>query len=217
MSNKIDNKTAHTEEDEDIKMGLTKKQRSWIYTGVFFTVVLILFVVNNTNGDSAQGPYPPNYQESQAELLKLSDLKGKIVILDFWATWCPPCRKGIPDFVELKEEYKDKGLEIVGISLDAISRGGATANDVVPFMAEYNINYPIVKGDENVVYSFGGIQSIPTTFVLDREGKVIEKFQGFVPKDNFVSKINSILNNTHDSKSAALAPDFSLPIISASE
>jgi len=217
MSNKVENKTAHTEEDEDIKMGLTKKQRSWIYTGIFFTVVLFLFVVNNTNGDSAQGPYPPNYQESQAELLKLSDLKGKIVILDFWATWCPPCRKGIPDFVELKEEYKDKGLEIVGISLDAISRGGATANDVVPFMAEYKINYPIVKGNEKVVYSFGGIKSIPTTFVLDREGKVIEKFQGFVPKETLVGKINSILNNTYDSKSAAIAPDFSLPIISATK
>ena len=84
-------------------------------------------------------------------------------------------------------------------------------------MTEYKINYPIVKGDENVVYSFGGIKSIPTTFVLDREGKVIEKFQGFVPKETLVGKINSILNNTYDSKSAAIAPDFSLPIISATK
>lgn len=212
MSSKIENKTENTE-DKDIKMGLTKKQRSWIYTGIFFTVVLILFAVNNTNGDSEQGPYPPNYQESQAELLKLSDLKGQVVILDFWATWCPPCRKGIPDFVELKDEYKDKGLEIVGISLDAITRGGATANDVVPFIAEYKINYPIVRGNENIVYSFGNINSIPTTFILDKEGKVIEKLQGFIPKETLVSKINSILNNTYDSKNAALAPDFSLPII----
>lgn len=209
MSSKTDNKTEH----EDIKMGLTKKQRSWIYTGIFFTVVLILFAVNNTNGDSEQGPYPPNYQESQAELLKLSDLKGKVVILDFWATWCPPCRKGIPDFVELKDEYKDKGLEIVGISLDAITKGGATANDVVPFIAEYKINYPIVRGNENIVYSFGNINSIPTTFILDKEGKVIERLQGFIPKETLVSKINSILNNTYDSKNATLAPDFSLPII----
>ena len=217
MSNKENNKNAHTEENEDIKMGLTKKQRSWVYTGIFFTVVLILFVVNNTNGDTDQGPYPPNYQESQAELLKLTDLRGKIVILDFWATWCPPCRKGIPDLVELKEEYKDKDLEIVGISLDAITRGGATANNVLPFMDEYKINYPIVKGNENSVYSFGNINSIPTSFVLDREGKVIAKFQGFVPKETLVGKINSILNNTYDSEKAATAPDFSLPIISASK
>lgn len=212
MSSKIDNKTEHTE-DEDIKMGLTKKQRSWIYTGIFFTVVLILFAVNNTNGDSEQGPYPPNYQESQAELLKLSDLKGKVVIIDFWATWCPPCRKGIPDFVELKDEYKDKGLEVVGISLDAITKGGATTNDVVPFIAEYKINYPIVRGNENIVYSFGDINSIPTTFILDKEGKVIERLQGFIPKETLVSKINAIFDNTYDSKNAALAPDFSLPII----
>jgi len=214
MNNSADEKNRPVE-DEDIKMGLSKKQRSWLYTGIFFTVVLILFVANNTNGVPEQGPYPPNYLETQSESLNLSELRGKVVILDFWATWCPPCRKGIPDLVELKEEYKDKDFEIVGISLDAITRGGATVNDVVPFMKEYKINYPIVRGNENLVYSFGNINSIPTLFILDKEGKVIERFEGLVSKDILVDKINSILNNTHDAKSATLAPDFSLPIISA--
>jgi len=217
MNNKNDDKNIKIEEDENLKFGLNKKQRSWIYTGIFFTIVLILFVVNNTNGVPEQGPYPPHYQETQSELLKLSELKGKVVILDFWATWCPPCRKGIPDLIELKKEYNNDTFEIVGISLDAITRGGATANDVVPFIEEYNINYPIVRGNENLVYSFGNIKSIPTAFVLDKEGKVIAKFESLVSKETFKNKIDSILNNTYDSKDAALAPDFSLPIISATK
>ena len=123
MSNNPDNDN-NIVHDDDIKMGLTKKQRSWVYTGFFFIVVIILFILNNTNGVAEQGPYPPHYQESQVETLSLSDLKGKVVILDFWATWCAPCRKGIPELVELKETYKDKEFEVVGISLDAITRGG---------------------------------------------------------------------------------------------
>ena len=214
MSDKVNSKKTH-DADEDIKMGLTKKQRSWLYTGIFFIVVLILFIVNNTNGVPEQGPYPPNYQQSQADLLKLSDLKGKVVILDFWATWCPPCRKGIPDLIEIKKEYKDKDVEIVGISLDAITRGGATVGDVVPFMKSYKINYPIVRGDQNIVFSFGNINSIPTTFVLDKEGKVISKYSGLVPKETLVKDIKSVLDNTYDNNKATPAPDFNLPIISA--
>lgn len=216
MSNKINKQNAHNE-NENIKMGLTKKQRSWLYTGIFFVIVLILFIINNSNEVPEQGPYPPNYQQSQADLLKLSDLKGKVVILDFWATWCPPCRKGVPDLVELKKEYKDKGVEIVGISLDAITRNGTTVNDVGPFMKSYKINYPIVRGDQNIVYSFGNINSIPTTFVLDKEGRVIAKYAGLVPKETLINNIKSILDNTYDAEKATPAPDFNLPIISAAK
>lgn len=96
-------KNISTEKNQ--KNPLTKKQKNWIYTGIFFSVVLFLFVVNNLNGEPEQGPYPPYYLESKGEVLKLSDYQGKIIILDFWATWCPPCRKGIPDLVELKNEF----------------------------------------------------------------------------------------------------------------
>lgn len=213
MSQKTDNgKTA--ESKSDIKFGLTKKQRSWVYTGIFFAVVLILFVVNNTNGVTEKGPYPPHYQEAEVEVLKVSDLKGKVVILDFWATWCAPCRRGIPDLIGLKEKYKDKDFEIVGISLDAITRGGATANDVIPFVETYKINYPIVKGTENSIYAFGNINSIPTTFILDKNGMIIKKYQNLVSKETYIEEVNAILNGNYSTQNTNQAPELSFQIIS---
>ncbi|MCH8046408.1 MAG: TlpA family protein disulfide reductase, partial [Planctomycetes bacterium] len=90
--------------------------------------------------------------------IKLSDYKGKIVILDFWATWCAPCRKGISDLIEIQKQYKDNVI-IVGISLDQQN----TISNVIPFMKEFGINYPVVYGNEKVVVDYGYIQSIPTT------------------------------------------------------
>ncbi|MEN8192300.1 MAG: TlpA disulfide reductase family protein [Bacteroidota bacterium] len=214
MSSKSE-KEKTIEVEEDIKFGLTKKQRSWIYTGIFFAVVLILFVVNNTNGVPEKGPYPPHYQEAETQLLNISDLKGKVVILDFWATWCAPCRKGIPDLLELKEKYKDEEFEIVGISLDAITRGGMTANDVIPFIEAYNINYPIVKGTESSIYAFGNINTIPTSFILDKNGMIIEKHQGLVPKQTYINVINSIFDGSYNSKDASPAPELGFQIINS--
>ena len=192
---------------------MDKKHKNWIYSGIFMTVVILLFVVNNSNGVPEKGPYPPNYLESQTESLKLSDYKGKIVILDFWATWCPPCRKGIPDLIELKNEFKDKDVEIIGISLDGITRGGQTAANVEPFIEEYGINYPIIRGDEQIVYSFGGIRSIPTSYVIDKEGNVISRYEGLIPKSQYVKDIESILKGMHEVKENMKAPDFNLPLV----
>jgi len=194
---------------------MDKKHKNWLYSGIFMTVVILLFVVNNSNGVPEKGPYPPNYLESQTESLKLSDYKGKIVILDFWATWCPPCRKGIPDLIELKNEYKDKDVEIIGVSLDGITRGGQTAAKVEPFIEEYGINYPIIRGDEQIVYSFGGIRSIPTSYVIDKEGNVISRYEGLIPKSQYVKDIESILKGKHEVKENMKAPDFDLPLVNA--
>jgi cytochrome c biogenesis protein CcmG/thiol:disulfide interchange protein DsbE len=193
--------------DEDIKFGFTKKQRSYIYSGMFFIIVLMLFVMNNINGESEEGPLPPGYNSNvEAEVqtapdfaltstdgktVKLSDYKGKVVIIDFWATWCPPCRRGVPDLISLKKEYKDKGLEIIGISLDKISRG--TEGNVVPFIKEYGINYPIVHGTMEVTQQYGGIRSIPTSFVIDRGGKIVANYVGLVPKENFEKDVIKVL------------------------
>ena len=122
------------------------------------------------------------------KIVKLSDYKGKIVIIDFWATWCPPCRRGIPDLVELQKEYK-KDLVVIGISLDAAK----TIKDVPGFIKEYGINYPIVYGDQQVTIDYGGIRSIPTSFVIDQKGNVVDSNVGLVSKDTFVNKIKELL------------------------
>lgn len=120
--------------------------------------------------------------------VKLSDYKGKVVIIDFWATWCPPCRKGIPDLISIQKEFK-KNVVIIGISLDA----DKTLKDVPGFVKEYNINYPIVYGDDKVVADYGGIQGIPTAFVIDKNGNLVDKHVGLVPKETYVKKIKELL------------------------
>ncbi|RJQ62889.1 MAG: TlpA family protein disulfide reductase [Stygiobacter sp.] len=188
---------------------LSKKHRSRIYTGIFFAVVILLFGFNNADylfgGEEPNGPYPPNYvpageQKSveapdfelpttDGKKLKLSSLKGKVVILDFWATWCPPCRKGIPDLVELKKKYGKKGFEVIGISVDSPQ----TKEEVVPFMKDYGINYPVVYGNEAITISYGGIQSIPTAFVIDKQGKIVASYVGLRGKEVYEDHIKKLL------------------------
>ncbi len=121
--------------------------------------------------------------------VRLSDFKGKIIILNFWATWCPPCRAEIPGFIELYKKYKDKGVEIIGISLD---EGGL--KDVIPFMKEFGINYRILLGNYKVTQDYGGIRGIPTTFVIDRKGSIRAKYVGYRPKEVFERDIIMLLN-----------------------
>jgi cytochrome c biogenesis protein CcmG/thiol:disulfide interchange protein DsbE len=213
MSQKKRNIGKSQAEEPKKVFGLTQKQRSRVYTILFFVIVTILFFLNNSSDDQVQGPYPPNYKQTQDEILKLSDLSGKIVLVDFWATWCAPCREGIPDLVSLKNEFMDKDFEIVGISVDALTRGGATAADVSPFMKAFNINYPIVRADGNAINSFGGIQSIPTSFLLNKSGKVIAKYESLVSKEIYVKEINKLLTQKYDSTKATFYPEFALPLI----
>lgn len=120
--------------------------------------------------------------------VKLSDFKGKVVIIDFWATWCPPCRKGIPDLISIQNEFK-KDVVIIGVSLD----NEKTIKDVPGFAKQYGINYPIVYGNQKVVDDYGGIQGIPTAFIVDKKGNVADMHVGLVPKDTYVNKIKELL------------------------
>ena len=125
--------------------------------------------------------------QSQAEV-KLSDFKGKVVILDFWATWCPPCRAEIPEFIALQKQYAAQGLTVVGVSLDT---DGASV--VKSFMKRNGMNYPVVIGDEKIASDYGGISAIPTTFVLDRTGNIVTSHQGFASQVVFESEIRPLL------------------------
>ncbi|MBK7632235.1 MAG: TlpA family protein disulfide reductase [Ignavibacteriales bacterium] len=141
--------------------------------------------INNPDGDKA-----PDFslKSFEGKTIKLSDYKGKVVIIDFWATWCPPCRKGIPDLVSIQNDFT-KDVIIIGISLD----GEKTIKDVPSFVKSYGINYPIVYGDEKVVSAYGGIEGIPTAFIIDKKGNVVDKHVGLVPKDTYVNKIKELL------------------------
>ena len=119
--------------------------------------------------------------------INLADYKGKVVIIDFWATWCGPCRKGIPDLVDLKAKYGDK-IEIIGISVD----DDRTVADVPGFLSENKVNYPVAYADQAVVNAYGGIEAIPTSFVIDKEGNIIDKHVGLVEKSAYEEAINRL-------------------------
>lgn len=125
------------------------------------------------------------------EEIRLSDYLGKVVILDFWATWCAPCRKGIPDLISIQNEYKDE-LVVIGISLDQ----PATQDELIPFIETYGINYPVVLGNIEVSDAYGNIQAIPTSFIIDQEGNIIYKHIGLVPKSTLVEEVDSLLSGT---------------------
>lgn len=120
--------------------------------------------------------------------LKLSSLKGKVVLIDFWATWCPPCRAEIPAFKELYDQYKGKGLEILGLSVD---QDGEAA--VRPFAQQNGINYPLAIADQALTEAYGGIRGIPTTFLIDKQGRIAQKYVGGHEKEVFEKEIQALL------------------------
>ena len=115
-------------------------------------------------------------------------LKGKVVIVDFWATWCGPCRASIPHLVALQNTYKAKGFEVVGVSLD--QQGPAK---VQSFVTQYEIPYTIVMGNQKVVDSFGGVRGIPTAFIISQDGKIYRKIVGLVGKEQYEKDVKALL------------------------
>lgn len=120
--------------------------------------------------------------------MKLSDFKGRVVILDFWATWCPPCREEIPHFASLYDEYRDKGLDVIGIAMDR--NPGMVLPD---FIKDNGINYPILLGNQDIYDSYGGIAAIPTTFIIDKEGNIRKKYIGYNEKEVFEKDLKELL------------------------
>ena len=120
--------------------------------------------------------------------VSLSDFKGKVVILDFWATWCPPCVVEIPHFIALYEQYKDKGFAVVGISVDRKSVGA-----VKSFARKNRINYPILMADGQIQKAYGNIPAIPTTFVIDSAGIIKHMYIGYRDKSIFETAIKALL------------------------
>ena len=118
--------------------------------------------------------------------VSLSDFQGKIVVLDFWATWCPPCRREIPDFISLQNQYASQGVQIVGIALDEPEKVQAFARD-------NGMNYPVLLGNDAISAKYGGIDGIPTTFIIDRTGRIVNRFEGFRPRETFEAEIKKLL------------------------
>ncbi|MBN1850062.1 MAG: TlpA family protein disulfide reductase [Deltaproteobacteria bacterium] len=153
------------------------------FYGVFSMLVLLALVLGQYSSKAAEKPPAPDFllNDINGGMVSLSQHKGKIILLDFWATWCPPCRMSIPELVALNKKYKDKGLVILGISVDDPEK----VNDALlkAFVKKFKINYTILRINEQVMRDYFAYQQIgvPTMFIIDREGKILDMYVGFRP------------------------------------
>ncbi|SHK05647.1 TlpA disulfide reductase family protein [Rhodothermus profundi] len=141
-----------------------------------------------------QPPRPaPDFEAPRLDgsAFRLSDYRGSVIVLNFWATWCPPCRTEIPDLVALQQELGDQGLLVVGISLD---EGGAEV--VAPFARDFKINYPIVLDNGTIAEAYGGIFALPTTVIIDREGRMRYEVLGIFPTQAMRPRLEALLNES---------------------
>lgn len=140
-------------------------------------------------------PAPPFLMtDLDGQAVSTAQWNGKVVILVFWATWCPPCRAEIPMLVHLQSRYKDK-LRVVGVSLD-----DATPAEVRGFVKQMGMNYPVVMADERLVEEYGGVPALPTAFVIGPDGKVVQKHVGLLPETLYDQEVRALLGMPVDAK-----------------
>jgi thiol-disulfide isomerase/thioredoxin len=149
----------------------------------------------NTSGDLADEENEIEYFNNFTLLdldkneVSLSDFQGKIVVLNFWATWCPPCREEIPDFIEVNNLFKDKGVQIIGVSIDTDLKA------LEDFVEEFGIDYPTwVDGTIDKIGPVWGVRAIPTTFFLNENGEVIFKNVGMMTKEQLIEILDDIIS-----------------------
>jgi len=146
-------------------------------------------------------------KDASGATLRLSDYKGKVVLLNFWATWCGPCQIEIPWFMDFQQNYKDRDFAVLGVSFDDDGW-----KSVKPFIERKKLNYRVAIGTEEISTLYGGLDSLPTTFILDRSGRIAAVHVGLVSKSEYQNDILKLLENDKDGitvqKSAGVGLDL---------
>jgi len=144
-------------------------------------------------------------KDADGKVVHLSDYKGKVVLLDFWATWCGPCKIEIPWFMELQRANKDKGLEVLGVAMD--DEGWET---VKPFLSDLKVNYRVVMGNDQTAQIYGGVDALPTTFLIDRSGRIAAVHVGLASKKEFVDGVEQLLQAPTPAGGVVPMPGFAI-------
>lgn len=178
---------------------------------VAFVVALMLYfgyhqarrpVADAASGRLTQLSIAPDFslESLDGKTMRLSDLRGKAVLLNFWATWCGPCKIEMPWFVELQTQYGSQGLQIVGVAMDDASK-----EDIGKFAKDMGVNYPILIGKESVGDQYGGVPALPESFLIGRDGKIVDKIIGLRGKGEIEDAVKKTLNTQPASSQASAA------------
>jgi cytochrome c biogenesis protein CcmG/thiol:disulfide interchange protein DsbE len=185
MSTEAENKQHAPQAETERIPATTPKRNSLVLIGVIVAVAAMLAFApymarrarNNSGNPSSEikGKLAPEFslESLQGQTVHLADFRGKAVLLNFWATWCQPCKIEMPWLEQMQQQYGPQGLQIVGIAMDDASK-----EDIAKFAKEMGVNYPILLGKESVGDAYGGVQFLPSTFFIDRNGKFVDRVFG---------------------------------------
>lgn len=155
--------------------------------------VVFMFSCTRAENSITYGDNAPDFtlSDTSGKQVSLSSLKGKVVLLEFWATWCPPCKEAVPELNTLYEKYRERGFVLLGVSVD---KGADSMVAVSTYVKRHSITYPVLLADSNTNSSYS-VTSIPTSFIIGKDGKVVNKRLGFVPgsADKLSKEIEALL------------------------
>ena len=157
--------------------------------GFWAAIALVLLLAVTGHAEAASKvPHFALPSAVDGKLVDVDSLRGKVLLINFFATWCPPCRQEIPSFVRLQEELGPKGFSFVGLSLDENS------GMVVKLINRLGINYPVVLADSQVTHDFGNIVGVPTSFLVDRSGTIVKRYTGYIDHNTLQRDLAAVLN-----------------------
>ena len=168
--------------------GCSKKQESDTKTSAVKSVSNVADAVSVTK----RADKVPNFswKDGTGKTFDLDTYRGKVTLINFWATWCGPCKVELPDLIAISKEMSNRDVKVIGVSTD---RGTNVLEDIAAFVAEKGIPYQIVIANEDLEEAFGNIRLIPTTFLVDADGKIAQTIVGMRTKQQFIDAINTIL------------------------
>ena len=155
-------------------------------------LALLLTMATLTPALAAKVKKMPDFSEETVlgnTKIDSASLRGQVVLVNFWATWCPPCRKEIPSLMEMQEKYRARGFTILGVSMD---EGGRKL--VSNFLEKLKVNYPVIIGDTALARGFGGVMGVPATFLVDRQGNLVKRYDGYVSEKILSGEIEKLLD-----------------------
>ncbi|MCX8081876.1 MAG: TlpA family protein disulfide reductase [bacterium] len=153
---------------------------------ILISVLMVFLLLSCSKAEIIKAP-DFTLKDINGKSVKLSDYKNKVIILNFWATWCPPCIGEIPDFVKFYSVYKSKGVEIIGIAVSS------TVDDVKSMIKEKNINYTVCLSDRDIETLYGGIRAVPTTFIINKQGNIYKKKIGAISEKELEEIVKNLL------------------------